>query len=398
MSVDLVEQPRPRARLAAVDWLRGLVMVLMVLDHVREFFGMAGVDPTNLSQTTPALFFTRWVTHFCAPVFVFLAGVGAALWRDRAERSKGELARFLAVRGLWLVVAEIVLVHWGMTFDWTFRFIPLTVVWAIGMGLLTLAPLVLVLPRSAIGAIGIILIVGHNALDGFRPAEGNLIAQAIWNILHQPGVVGVFGGTLVFAAYPLIPWVGVVWAGYAFGAIYKWEPARRRTLLIGLGLACSIAFVMLRYSNVYGDPRPWATQDDGVLTLLSFLNLQKYPPSLLYLLMTLGPALIALGLADGISADRGVSRWLVTLGRVPLFYYLLQWYLIHILAIVVNFAVGKPWAWLLTNGPFQSPPGHGYDLWVTYAMWALTMILLTWPSAWFGRYRARHPGGWRQYF
>lgn len=385
--------PGPGQRLVSVDLLRGLVMIVMVLDHVREFFGEVRLDPTDLSRTTVPLFLTRWVTHFCAPVFVLLAGTGAYLARGRFESRRG-LAAFLLTRGLWLIVLEITVARFGLTFDPTFQFIPLVVLWAIGLSMVVLSALVF-LPTPAIAAFGVVLIAGHNLLDGFG-AEPDGIGGILWRVLHVPGPLGSVSGRTVFCLYPLVPWVGVMAAGYALGAVFRMEGRRRRVVLLGLGLAMSAAFVVLRTTNVYGDPRPWSMQKDLAFTALSFLNCAKYPPSLLFLLMTLGPALVALALLE-----RGagwVGRRAVTLGRVPLFFYLLQWYVLHVAALLVAWASGEPSAWLLGKGPFDAPPGYGHSLPFIYAMWAVILLLLYPPSAWFAGLKRRSRATWLSYF
>jgi uncharacterized membrane protein len=245
---------------------------------------------------------------------------------------------------------DLTLVNFGLTYDPTFRFIPLTVVWVIGVAMIILSALVF-LPTSAVAAFGLIMIAGHNALDRV-PAEGEGIGPSLWRLLHVPGPFGNVLGRSVFIAYPLVPWIGVMAVGYGLGSILRLESARRRTVLFTLGLALTALFIILRATNWYGDPNPWSTQKVPAFTILSFLNCTKYPPSLLYLLMTLGPALVALALFDG-----GIGRAggpLLTFGRVPLFFYLLQWYLIHSLAVVVTAASGEPYAWLIGKGPWPA--------------------------------------------
>lgn len=379
-------------RLVSVDLLRGLVMVLMLLDHVRDFLGEVRRDPTDLSTTTVALFLTRWVTHFCAPVFVLLAGTGAYLARTRFP-TRGALAVFLFTRGLWLIVLEITVVRFGLTFDPTFGFIPLTVIWVIGVSMIVLSVLVF-LPTPAVAAFGLVMIACHNAFDGVR-IEGQGIPALLWRVLHEQALLGTVLGRPVFVAYPLIPWIGVMAAGYGLGAVLRLEPRRRRTLLFTAGLALTAAFVLLRAANVYGDPRPWSSQSDSTFAALSFLNCTKYPPSLLFLLMTLGPALVALALLDGGLGRAG--RPLVIFGRVPLFYYLSQWYLIHVLAIVVAAVRGEPYMWLIGQGPFAAPDGYGHSLPFVYAVWAICLLLLYPPCAWFAGLKQRRHDAWLSY-
>lgn len=394
-----------RVRLASIDLLRGLVMVIMMLDHTRDFINNYSLryDPTDLSHTNAALFFTRWVTHFCAPVFVFLAGTGAYLQRARGTK-KPDLAKFLATRGLWLIVLEFTLVRFGFTFNMDYRFFGAAqVIWVIGLSMIVLAGLIY-LPVRFIGAFGVAVIALHNLLDGIQvqpwrgpgtPTPG-LLGEA-WMILHQPGAFPIFGGPVVVVIYPLIPWVGVMAAGYAFGAVYRMEGARRRRLLVRSGAALTLAFIVLRSINIYGDPQRWSIQNSALFTVLSFLNTTKYPPSLLFLLMTLGPAIAALALFE--RPDYGpIGRALVILGRVPLFFYLLQWPVAHVLALLISYLAGKPTAYLLNGPPGAGVPSNaGFDLWVVYLMWAAGVLLLYPLCLWYAGVKQRHRHRWLSY-
>ena len=305
-------------------------MVVMALDHVRDFYSNYPGDPTvTLDPVTPGLFFSRWVTHFCAPVFVFLAGVSAYLAGTR--RTRPELARFLATRGLWLMVVEVTLVRWGWLFELGFHIVVFQVIWVLGLSMLVLAGLVLLPLRPAhVGALGLALILGHDLLDGVHAASFAGLGW-LWMFVHERGMLTP-SGHLLLVIYPLVPWAGVMAAGYGLGAVYTWPAERRRRLLLRLGAALVVAFVALRTWNHYVDPLPWKRQRSPLITFFSFLACSKYPPSLAYLLMTLGPALVLLGLADGITA-----RWtrpFVIFGRVPFFYYVLHVPLIH--------AAGRP--------------------------------------------------------
>lgn len=390
-----------RARVDAVDLLRGLVMVLMLLDHTRDFVdGRAWLfDPADLSRTTPALFLTRWITHFCAPVFVFLAGTGAYLQRARGKPT-GELSRFLLTRGLWLVVVELTLVKIGFTFnlDWSYLGV-FQVIWAIGVSMIVLAALVH-LPTAAVGAFGVATIALHNAFDGVRVAPGpNASAlDQLWIFLHQQGPVTILG-LPAMVIYPLVPWIGVMAAGYALGAVYGWEAGRRRRFLVRLGAALTVGFVALRLTNLYGDPSPWGPQKDALFTVLSVIDTTKYPPSLLFLMMTLGPALLFLAWAE--PRDRGrLGGALVTFGRVPLFFYLLQWPMANGIGLVANWAAGQPAAWHFQNPPerFGSPPvGAGFDLWVVYALWIVGVLLLYPLCRWFAGVKRRRRDWWLGY-
>jgi uncharacterized membrane protein len=298
---EIIEKPH---RLNSIDFLRGLVMVIMLLDHTREYLhaGATQFSPTDLTKTSALLFLTRWITHICAPTFVFLAGTSVYLQLLRGK-SRPELSKFLITRGLWLVVLEFTLVRLTMLFNVDYRFLGLAeVIWVIGVSMIILAGLIY-LPTPVTAVLGIGMIALHNMLDGINVPPATAMAgiprpdglQKIWLILHQAGFLPLLqNGPGLFVAYPLIPWIGVMAAGYALGVVYKWESQRRRKWLLRLGLAVTILFVVIRATNVYGDPQVWKIQSSTAFTVLSFLNVTKYPVSLLFLLMTLGPALLIL--------------------------------------------------------------------------------------------------------
>jgi uncharacterized membrane protein len=339
-----------RPRLSSIDTVRGAVMVLMALDHTRDFFSSAaGIDAMDPSHTWPALLLTRWVTHFCAPIFILLAGTGAYL----SHKPKAELSRFLLTRGLWLVVLEVTVVGLAWTFDPFYYFRMLQVIWAIGWCMVVMSVLVY-LPTSVIAAIGIAMIALHNLMD-------HVHGGFFWDVLHEPHAFEWAPHHRVRVAYPLVPWIGVIAAGYALGALME-RPDRRRWLLI-MGGAMVAAFVALRWTGVYGEPKPWIPR-----TALQFLNCTKYPPSLLYILMTIGPGLLALAALDGQSGGP-----LEVFGRVPLFYYVMHLYLIHSLR----------WIWSL----FVATPG--YDLPIVYAVWIAVVLMLYWPCLWYSRLKSR---------
>jgi Predicted membrane protein len=317
-------------RVESIDVLRGVIMIVMALDHTRDFFGVAGINPTDPARTTIALFFTRWITHFCAPVFFLLTGTGAFLSIGR--RTRGELSWLLFTRGVWLIVLELTFVRcFGYQFNVDYRVTMLVVLWALGWAMIVLAALVH-LPPIAVGGIGASIIATHNLFDSVRAASLGAFAP-LWTVLHAQNVVLATPRITVFVAYPLIPWIGVTAVGYGLGALYRQPAARRRSTLLRLGRATTAAFVVLRVMNAYGDPFRWRAQRSAVFTALSFLNATKYPPSLLFLLMTLGPSLLALWMLD-----RGTPRILriaLVYGQVPLFYFVLHLTLIHLLAVVV---------------------------------------------------------------
>jgi uncharacterized membrane protein len=398
----LGERLTARPRLNSVDAVRGIVMVIMALDHVRDFFHVYAktFDPLDPSKTWTTLFFTRWITHFCAPTFVFLAGTGAFL-STRRGKTKKELSMFLLTRGLWLLLLELTLVRFGWFFNFDYHFIFVQVIWAIGWGMIVLAGLVF-LPVRVIAAFGLAMILLHNALDGLRSQEFGAL-RWLWVVLHETNVLFPREGSLLLIAYPLVPWVGVMAAGYAFGEILTLERERRRRLLFGIGLTAVALFVALRALNVYGDPLRWAVQERGAwYTFLSFLNTQKYPPSLLFLLMTLGPSIIALALFDRGREPGALLRPFVTFGRVPLFYYLLHVPLMHLVAVVFAYLKYGRVDWLFLNWPPPGQPqlepqGYGYDLWVVYAVWLGVVIALYPLCRWFAGVKSRRRDAWLSY-
>jgi uncharacterized membrane protein len=381
------------ARLDSVDLLRGLVMVVMALDHVRDFFTELRFNPTDLSQTNAVLFFTRWVTHFCAPTFVFLAGTGAFLYGSRG-RSRNELAGFLVTRGLWLVVLEFTVIRLGWSFDLSYAsLLWVQVIWVIGVSMVVLAGLVY-LPLPAIAAFGLLMIATHNLFDGVTPQSLGVWGP-LWTLLHAQGPIALPGGGTLFVAYPLIPWIGVMAAGYVFGSLLLRPTEARRRLLLRLGLALTGVFVALRALNVYGDPFPWSSQRTGLLTVLSFLNTTKYPPSLAFLLMTLGPAIASLAWFERLSGP--VARFLIVFGRVPLFYYVLHIFLIHAVALALGAMAGFPPSTFLKPFFFKPPPAWGYGLPAVYAIWVAVVLALYPVCRWYAGLKARRRDAWLSY-
>jgi uncharacterized membrane protein len=384
-------------RLESIDIVRGLIMVLMTIDHVRDHVSGAPFDPLDLDHTTTAWFFTRWITHYCAPNFVFLAGVGAFLYGSRG-RTSAQLSRFLLSRGLWLVLLDITVVKWSWGWGWDYVNAPYMagVLWAIGWSMVALSGLVF-LPLSAITTFGVLMIGYHNLFDWVTPEHFDNyqgLWQWVWGILHKGTVLEGYRGIKLHTAYPLVPWIGVMAAGYGFGSLYLLQRQVRRKQLLGLGIALTLAFVALRYSNLYGNPKPWTHEENRWLTFLSFIDCEKYPPSLLYLLMTIGPSIALLGILDGVSIP-GASL-ITVFGRVPLFFYLLHVPLIHWLSIGVRFV------WPPKDVPFwlAAPGGAntaGYGLPMTYLLW-LPALLILWPLCWwFAGLKARHKSVWLSY-
>lgn len=382
-----------KQRITSIDLLRGVVIILMALDHVRMFFGEGSfyADPTDLSSTTTLLFFTRWITHFCAPVFIFLAGTSAFLYGSH-QHSTRQLSSYLLTRGLWLIFLELVIVNFGWTFDITFSYRFLQVIWAIGASMVVLACLVF-LPKWAIFSFGILLVFGHNLLDPIQ-VEGSSTRAVIWYLLHQKETVIFNPHAIVNFVYPLIPLVGLIALGYVFGVLYQsgFEAARRRKTLLWIGTAAVLSFLILRGFNLYGDPHPWSPQPTLVNSFLSFLNTTKYPTSLQFLLMTIGPALVFLALIEGVS--NRITEAVLVYGRVSLFFYILHIYLIHFLALIALVISGWSWTeYIFTAQAYLSNnlAGFGFDLYVVYLVWLLVMLAMYPLSVWYRSYKMVHP-------
>ena len=386
-------------RIASVDLLRGIVMVIMAIDHTRDFINTAAFAfrPEDLTQTTTAIFLTRWITHICAPTFMLCAGLGAGLRLQRGG-TVPELSRFLWTRGLWLVVLEFTLVRLGFFFSLTTGPLSLIVFWALGMSMIVLAALIR-LPFRVLLGVSVAMIALHNLTDPVRAASFGSLAW-LWQILHQQSLINA-GVVLVVVAYPLVPWIGVMGAGLCLARVYGWPDDERRRFLIGLGLALVAAFVVVRGVNVYGDPQPWVSQARPGFTWISFLNTTKYPPSLSFLLMTLGPAILILGLLDRAApADRNPF---VVYGRVPLLYFVLHIPLIH--AVEIGLAwLRYGWAPFVTLPPpslgtprAAFPADFGWRLWVVYAVTAGVVVALYPVCLWFSRLKARRRSWWLSY-
>ncbi len=391
---------RQGVRLQAIDILRGLVIMLMVIDHVRDFFHapvFQGIDPLDLERSNPWVFATRWVTHFCAPTFVFLAGASAWLQAYKGK-TPGQLAGFLFTRGLWLVILELTVVNLGWSFTIGLPF--LQVIWAIGASMILLAGLVaLRLPARAILALGVLIVAGHNAL---APVDAALDTP-LWNLMHEPGLVaripgveGGFGGGVIFGAYPLLPWFGVMLCGYGLAWLWVEPEAKRDRGFMVLGLAMIAAFVALRWSNLYGDPGPWAVQGETWQTIGSFLSVQKYPPSLLYVLATLGPVLALVPLWSRLKGP--LAELFLTYGRVPLFAYVLHIFIAHAIMMAVGVAMGRDASeFQAFLGEEQALQGWGFPLWVVYAVWITVLAILFPLCRWFGALKRRRTDWWLSY-
>jgi uncharacterized membrane protein len=382
--------PRSSQRITSVDIVRGTVMVLMALDHVRDWVTNVRFQPEDLSRSWPALFATRWVTHFCAPTFFLLAGVGIGILASRGKRP-GDSSRFLVTRGLWLLVLELVItpVGWQFGFDLVPAFA--LVLWALGWSMIVMA-LVVHLPRPVILSGALVMIAGHNLLDGVRADSLGALA-GIWRVLHVPGFVIP---DVLFIGYPLVPWIAVMALGFVLARVYEWEPRSRRQLLLGLGGAATLTFIALRLLNGYGDPAPWAPQRTIGLTIASFLNVRKYPPSLLFLLMTIGPALIALAWTE--RARGPIARWLSVYGRVPLFFYVCHIFVAHAIASTLAFIQSGHFRRILVITDSGSLPAwYGVSLGGVYLAWACVVVLMYFPCRSFARLKETRSDWWLRY-
>jgi uncharacterized membrane protein len=406
-SSDRVEAERAgsrvaRPRLISIDAVRGAVMVIMALDHVRDFIhaGAMTFSPEDLARTTPALFFTRWITHLCAPTFFLLAGFGA-FFRLQRTGSKTELSRFLLTRGAWLILIELTVMRLAMNFTLSSAYpLLLLILWALGLAMIALAALIH-LPVRLLAVLSVVLIASHNLLDGLQARQFGDYAP-LWNVLHEQGVFRL-AGLHVVVAYPVLPWIGVMAAGFCAGELFWLEPARRRRVLVMMGVACLALFAGLRAVNGYGDPSSWSAQATASMTVVSFFRVTKYPPSLDFLLMTLGPAFLALAAFDGRALS--AANPLVAIGRVPFFYYVVHFWVIHLVASAM--------AWLRYShaslaflfhplpsmgGPRQLfPPDFGYSLGVTYAVW-IGVVCAMYPLCLrFSRLKAQRRDWWLSY-
>ena len=415
-------------RIYSVDFLRGVVMMIMLLDHTRDFVhhDAFNSDPTDPVSTTVPLFFTRWITHYCAPTFVFLSGMSIYLQKLNGKSNR-QLSWFLFTRGLWLVVLEFTVIRFLVTFnlDYGSFFGMAQVIWVIGVSMIVMAVLIY-LPLWVVAGIGLAMILLHNLADASidlppRIAFGGSpdLGQAVWLVLHQQSVIPLFGKSIVFVAYPLIPWIGVMAVGYALGIVYSWDAQRRRKLLLAIGVLATLLFVGLRASNLYGDSNEWRNEaqflemvkargeagdlgpdfkmptpamSEPEFTIVSFFNAQKYPPSLIFLLMTLGPGLIILALTDGISGQAVWQKIAIVFGRVPLFFYILQWIWAHGSGVLLSLIAGKDISYFFnTLGPGMTlPEDNGFSLPVVYAVWIVGLILIYPLCLWYGNLKQRN--------
>ncbi len=385
-------------RIDSIDVLRGIVMVIMALDHVRDFFHINANtdDPLNLATTTPVLFFTRWITHFCAPVFVFLSGT--SIYLQSLRKTKKELSAFLIKRGLWLIVAEVSIISLGMTFNPFFNFILLQVIWAIGISMIILAFLIH-LPFNFILAAGLIIVLGHNLLDIPESAPG-FKAGFLWDLLHS-GRFAVYPyapNRVIAILYPFVPWLGLMLLGYCAGIFYtqKYTAQQRKKILARLGAGIILFFIAVRFINVYGDPFAWSTQQNGLSTFFSFIKIHKYPPSLFYMCATIGPALLFLAFTEKVK--NGFTNVMRTYGRTAFFYYIIHWYVVHTICMICFFARGHSMQDAINsmqNLPFMFMiPGEGYSLAVVYLVWFAVVASLYPLCKWYDTYKMNHKEKW----
>lgn len=382
-------------RIESIDILRGIVMVIMALDHVRDYFhyGSFFIDPTNLETTTPSLFFTRFITHYCAPVFIFLAGTSAYLYGQK--NGQKALSKFLFTRGIWLVLLELVLNNLIWWFDINFSMIALQVIWAIGLCMIFLSILIK-LPYKFILGLGLIIIFGHNLLDNIV-MQGRDIGSILWYVFHQMQFVPISPQRVVIIAYPILPWIGVICVGYALGKLYtsEFSKALRKKYLLTLGIIAMVLFFVIRGLNIYGDLVPWTSQRNFTYTILSFFNVTKYPPSLAFLLITLGPSLILLAGLEKLK--NGVTNFFLVFGRVPFMFYFLHVLVIHVFAVVAIVMQGRPWYdMIITSSTFKNASliDYGYSLWIVYLIWIGVILLLYPVSKRYMIYKANHKDKW----
>ena len=359
-------------RIRSIDLLRGLVMILMALDHTRDFFSIVHFDPLDLSHTTPEYFFTRWITHFCAPVFVFLSGTSAFLYGQRVD-SKKELSKYLFTRGLLLVILELTLVRWGWQFNWNYSYSWVQVIWVLGISMIILAWLVHYSIKR-IMIFGISMVILHNLLDGIRATDLGSLGW-LWLFLHEEGTITLGSKGVLWVVYPLIPWIGVMAVGYGLGKVFKKQSHERKKILLQLGLIITMAFLVIRGINLYGDPQPWSLQKNFIFTLMSFLNCEKYPPSLSFLLMTLGPAMILLSLFENVHGWK--KKFLLPYGRTPLLFYLVHVPIIHLLSFLLALKMGLNTSFQFNNSdPSTWPAGFGLNLPGIYLVWIAVVLAL----------------------
>lgn len=379
-------------RIESIDKVRGLVMVIMALDHVREFLHVtaATADPLNLQTTTFLLFMTRWVTHLCAPAFVFISGISAFLYFNRSASLK-EARKFLLIRGIWLVLLEVTLVNFALWFDIRFRLVILEVIGAIGFGFILLSMMLRLSPRT-IGITGIVLVFTHDLWTLLPPVTNPVLTVAA-TVFFRPGLTPFGEGFAFLSSYPVVPWLGIMLAGYWAGGLYLQPADRRKKVLWQTGVGALVLFVLLRILNFYGDPAPWSVQTNTLFTVLSFINVTKYAPSLLFTLVFTGFALLLLFISEG--KDRHAGRFTLAFGRVPLFFFIIHLYIIHLLMFGVFLLQGFVWKDFRFGAFMNGRPAEtaGLELGWIYVLWIVLVFLLYPLCRWYGKIKAAESGG-----
>ena len=397
VATDLEKQIRTQSRIESIDLLRGIVMIIMAIDHIRDYFHYDSFffSPTDISQTTAAIFFTRWITHLCAPAFIFLAGVSAYFIRQR--KTAKETTTFLLTRGFWLIVLQFTLIRFLWSFDTTFLYNAHSIISVIGLCMILMAALIY-LPWKAILAISLLMIVGHNLLDGISFTSGSL-ADIFWSLLHFNKTYDFGNGYSFEIFYPIIPWIGVMALGYCVGRLYdqNYSSAYRKRILLRMGIISLVLLFVLRYSNFYGDPIPWSVQTEWWKTLLSFLNFQKYPPSLFYAGVMLGISFVLLGMMEG----KNLERWkpIILFGKVALFYYVMHILVIHVFAMAAAVLSGLSWQTMIFSGPIKGGSlllkgKFGYSIGYIYLVWIVTILSLYPLCVYWNNFKIRNKKKW----
>jgi uncharacterized membrane protein len=384
-------------RIYSIDFARGVVMIIMALDHVRDMIHTDSItqSPTNLATTTPALFFTRWITYLCAPTFVFLAGSSAYM----SFRKSGNLSatrRFLLKRGLYLVLLEFIVVNLGLFFDLGYHTLIFEVIATIGFGFIVLAFLLHVHPKI-LALLGLLIIATHNLVPMASASENPLI-KFVLIPLFSPGAFPIFSGRILIMAYPPIPWLGIMLTGFACGRFFEMAEAKRKSLFLKIGISALLLFVFVRFINSYGDLVPWSEQKNSVYSFLSFMNVAKYPPSLVFCLVTLGCMFILLWLGEGMKNK--IASIASVYGKVPLFYFLVHFFLIHFIMLAIMFLQGFHWSQLdFASGTFGRPKGlqSGLSLGAVYLTWIGVVVVLYKPCKWYGNYKSTNRQWWLKY-
>jgi uncharacterized membrane protein len=380
-----------KKRIQSIDLLRGIIMIIMALDHTRDFFHKDGLmgDPLNPDTTNLALYGTRWITHFCAPTFVFLSGLSA--WLQSQRKTKKELSLFLITRGLWLILVDLLIMSFAFTADVHYSLFVLETLWSIGASMVILG-LMIYLPFSIILATGLFIVLGHNLIDLAEKSRQTPV-PLWWNLLHQPGVKPLGGGHNLFILYPFLSWAGLMMLGYCCGKLFTdMEAPKRNKILLWTGVSAILLFIVLRFINVYGNTAPWHKQETGLKTFFAFMNVEKYPPSLLFLCATIGPMLIVLSLLK--NTQGWLAKAVSVIGRVPLFYFVVHFYIIHLAQVITYFVRGHSFAEGLKDIP-EVPfkfvaPGEGFSLGITYLIWIAVVVLMYPLCKWYDNYKTAH--------